>query len=188
MKWVNRLFIFFLGIILTITTGFGIAAFYPQPVTPTFPTERFPYTTPQSCNTTPEAQNSPECQKIMKNQEASLEKENLKRQQYDKEMENFRNVNAGYTRTAVFLGIVIGALFAILGLTMIKKSRLIATGLLLSSVLTAITTRLLIGLASLGSSVTGSSMPDTLALVEFGALLLLSIAVIVVGLINLKDD
>ena len=37
MKWINRLYIFFLGAILAITTGFGLAAFYPQPVAPQYP-------------------------------------------------------------------------------------------------------------------------------------------------------
>ena len=74
-----------------------------------------------------------------------------------------------------------------IGLGLIKKSKLVPTGLLLAGVLTAILTRILIGLASLGASVTGTSTPDLIVYIEFGILLILSVAVIVVGLYSLKE-
>jgi len=76
---------------------------------------------------------------------------------------------------------------AVLGLGLIKKGQLVAKGLLLASVLTAILTRFLIGLASLGASVTGTQGADAVAYVEFGVLFVLSIAIIFVGLSTLKE-
>ncbi|TSC87675.1 MAG: Uncharacterized protein G01um101416_355 [Microgenomates group bacterium Gr01-1014_16] len=188
MKWINRLYIFFLGIILTITTGFGVAAFYPQPVQPVYPFVTPEPVVPESCNKTPQEQMSPECQAILQRQKVKTEEGNAKSQQFDKEMEAFRNKDAAYTRTAVFFGIAVGALFAILGIAFIKKSKLVATGLLLASVCTAILTRLLVRLASLGSEVGGTSGADTLAFVEFGVLFALSVAVIMVGQFRLTDQ
>lgn len=187
MKWINRLYIFFLGIILTITTGFGVAAFYPQPTMPRYPSSAITKAVPTSCNATPQGQASPECQAILKKQEEMLLNEDLKQQEYQAKMEEYQNTNAGYTRTAIFLGIAVGAVFAILGIAFIKTSKLISTGLLLASVLTAVFTRLLINLASLGSSVSGTARADSLSFVEFGALLALSIAVIIVGRVRLSD-
>lgn len=187
MKWINRLYIFFLGIILTITTGFGVAAFYPQPTMPKYLSSPIVKTIPSSCNETPQGQASPECQAIIKKQEETLLNEEMKQQEYEAKSQEYQNTNAGYTRTAIFLGIAVGALFAILGIVFIKNSKLISTGLLLASVLTAVFTRLLINLASLGSSVSGTARADNLSYVEFGALLLLSVAVIVVGKIRLDE-
>lgn len=187
MKWINRLYILFLGIILSITTGFGVAAFYPQPIMPTYPSTPYTNIVPQSCYATPETQSSPECQKALQKQQVGQQEDQVRRQQYNEQFKVYQQKNASYTRTAIFFGIVIGALFAIIGLGLIKKSKLIATGLLLGGVLTAILTRLLISLASLGASVTSTSGADTTAYIEFGILFILSIAVVLVGLFSLKD-
>jgi hypothetical protein len=181
------LYIFFLGIILTITTGFGVAAFYPQPVMPIYPTSNFSKPIPQSCNSTPGAQASAECQLILQEQKDQQAADDKKRADYDGAMEVYRNKNASYTRTAIFFGIVIGAIFAIAGIVFIKNSKLVATGLLLGSVLTAILTRMLINLASLGASISGTGEADGLAYVEFGALFVLSVAVVLAGQYRLTD-
>ncbi len=188
MKWIVRLYILFVGIILTTTVGFGIAAFYPQPVRPMYPLDFARVTVPQSCFATPENQNSAECQAIISQQEAE-QKQNLEAQtEYNAQMEEFNNTNAGYTRTAIFLGISIGALFAIIGIGIIKFSKLVANGIILAGVLTAILTRFLIMLASLGSSVTGTTGADTLGYIQFGILTLLSLAIIFVGFTTLKQE
>lgn len=187
MKWINRLYIFFLGIILSITTGFGIAAFYPQPVQPTYPLSTYSDIVPTSCNATPQGQASPQCQSAFAKQKQVQEQAALKSQQYEEALAIYRNKNAGYNRTAIFLGIVIGAIFAVLGIGLIKVSKLVANGLLLAGILTAILTRLLINLASLGASTSGTSGADTLSYIEFSVLLILSAVVIVVGLFSLKE-
>lgn len=179
MTWISRLYVFFLGIILCVTTGFGIAAFYPQPVRPDFPLTSAA-SAPIECSKTLDAQGSAQCQSAFQKQEAAQQK-------FEAETRIFDNKNAGYTRTAIFFGITVGSIFAVIGLGIIKKSQLVAKGLLLAAVLTAILTRFLISLASLGASVTGTQGADTVAYVEFGVLAILSIAIIFVGLSTLKE-
>lgn len=188
MKWISRLYILFLGIILAITTGFGVAAFYPQPIALSYPQSIYTDIIPQSCYSTPESQSSPDCQRLFQKQREKQEQDALKRQQYEADMETYRNKNSGYTRTAIFFGIAIGAIYAIIGIGLIKISKMVATGLLLAGILTAILTRILINLASLGSSVTGTAGADSIAYIEFGILLVLSFGVILVGLYSLKDQ
>ena len=179
MKWINRLYVLFLGIILSITTGFGVAAFYPQPVRPDS-SLTYRDTVPQSCYSTPQAQSSLDCQNL-------IQQRRVVQQQYESDLQTYQNKNSGYTRTAIFFGIAIGAIYAIIGLGLIKKSKLVATGLLLAGILTAILTRMLIGLASLGASVTGTSSANLIVYMEFGILLILSVVVIMVGLYSLKE-
>lgn len=188
MKWIGRLYILFVGIIFCITTGFGIAAFYPQPIRPTYPVSQPFYSVPANCNATAQAQSSPDCQTAFQKQEQIRQQDETTRAKYDEDTKVFNNKNAGYTRTAVFFGIAVGAIFAVIGLALIKSSKLVAVGLLLSGVLTAILTRLLIGLASLGSSVSGTQGADTIAYIEFGVLFVLSVAVTFVGLYTLKES
>lgn len=189
MTWISRLYVLFLGIILCVTTGFGIAAFYPEPVRPEFPS-RFtvPVIVPEECTKTVEAQASEKCKDVFQKQEQSIKIDETAQKKYEEELKIFDNKNAGYTRTAVFLGITVGSIFAVLGLGLIKKGKLVSKGLLLASVLTAIFTRFLISLASLGATVTGTQGADTVALVEFGILTVLSVLIIFVGLSTLKES
>lgn len=181
MKWINRLYIFFVGIILTTTVGFGIAAFYPQPKRPSYPFIQSQAIIPKSCYATPQDVATPDCQKMYAEMEKGQQIDIKKQQDYEKKNLIYENQNAGYTRTAVFLGIALGALFAITGIGLIRFSHTIANGVILGGVLTAILTRFLIMLASLGSSVTGTNGADTLSYIEFGILALLSVAVLFVG-------
>lgn len=188
VKWISRLYVLFLGVILSITTGFGIAAIYPQPVSPTFPTAINNNIVPQSCNSTPQSQSSADCQALIQKEQSAQQQAISREQEYQKQQQEYQNKNAGYTRTAIFFGIVVGATYALLGLVLIKKSKLVATGLLLGGLLTAILTRILISMASLGASVSGTSGPDMLSYAEFFVLFVLSIVVIFVGLSVLKAD
>lgn len=180
MTWIKRLYIIFLGIILSITTGFGLAAFYPQPVLPNI-LNSTPNAISQSCYATPQNQTTPECQKEFKQQDALQKKVNAAQTIYT-------NKTAGYTRTAVFLGIVIGSLFAIIGVALIRVSSIVSNGFLLGGVSTAILARLLINLASFGSSAVGTNNADAIAFIEFTALLLLSSIVVLVGIFSLKEQ
>ena len=167
-----------------MTTGFGVAAFYPEPRYPTYPVSKVA-PIPEYCYSTPEAQKSVKCQEWTEEDKRVREKE---QREYDEKMATFENVNAGYTRTAVFLGVAVGAIFAIAGISMIKKSRLLTNGLMLGAVLTAVLTRLLIKLASFGSNVEGTEGVNTLSLFEFGFLVFATLAVIFVGSKNLRDE
>lgn len=188
MKWINRLYILFVGIILTTSTGFGIAAFYPQPIAPNYPIPTSKAIIPESCSSTPQEAATPECKEIYAQLKSEQQMEIKKQQDFEREILEFNNKNAGYTRTAIFLGISIGALFAIVGIGLIRFSPLVANGVILAGVLTAILTRFLIMLASLGSNLTGTTGADTLSYVEFGILTLLSFAVLFVGFTALNPS
>ena len=87
MVWISRLYIAFVGIILTLTTGFGIAAFYPEPVRPPFPAKLQQPLAVESCYKTPEASKSPECLQLEEERnQASIE--------YDQKILEYDNVNA----------------------------------------------------------------------------------------------
>lgn len=184
MKWINRLYIIFVGILLAMTTGFGVAAFYPQPVSPQYPVSRI-RPVPESCYKTPESQQSPECQKLIEGDSQERQQEQI---EFDQKQQEYSNKNAGYTRTAIFLGVLVGALYAIFGLYIIRTSPLVANGFLFGAVLTAILTRLLISLASLGSNVTGTTGANTLSYVEFFLLVVATIGVTMVGKKTLTEE
>ena len=158
MKWIGRLYIFFVGIILTTTVGFGIAAFYPQPQQPRYDLMQT-VTVPQSCYSTPEEAARPECKTAIQQSQKEAEEQRVKQQ---KENIAYMEENSGYNRTAIFLGIAIGALFAILGLGLIKVSHPVSNGIILAGVLTAVLTRFIIALASLGATTGTTSGADAL--------------------------
>ena len=188
MKWISRLYIVFVGIILSITTGYGLAAFYPDPKA-FVNLEAKPYPViPRSCTETPAQQSSPPCQKYFEDERKYQEEQNAKQEELQKKQEEQRNRSAAYTRTAVFFGITAGAFYAILGLLLLRSSKLVSNGLMLAGVLTAVLTRFLVSLASLGAGVTGSVGADSMAYVQFGVLLLLSVAVIFAGKTVLRDE
>lgn len=184
MKWISRLYIFFVGILLAMTTGFGVAAFYPEPQAPQYPVSRTA-PLPESCYSTPEAQRSQECQDLLAENQA---KEKAEQDAYQERMNDYQNRNAGYTRTAVFLGILIGAIYAMFGLFIIKTSPLVANGFMLGAVLTAILTRLLISLASLGSNTTGTEGANAMSYIQFLLLVVVTVGVTVAGFRALPDE
>lgn len=183
-KWISRFYVLFVGIIIAVTVGFGLAAFYPKPIAPSSPAV-LPALLPESCKQTPEAMASMECQQILTKQ---TQEQEVLRGQYDKTMEAFRNKSAAHTRTTVFFGITIGSLLVLIGLITIKKSKLLAHGLLLAGIFTAVFANLLVSLASLGAPVTGTAQVNVVAYVQFGILLVLSVVICLVGLVTLKEE
>lgn len=186
MQWISRFYILFVGILLTLTAGFGIAAFNPEPASPPYPTYSPSVIVPQPCYQ--ETARSPECQRYLDQQEQERLTEIETMKKYKEDQRVFKNKNASYTRTSIFFGVAAGALFVIPGILMIKKSKLVANGLLFAGMLTGVLTRLIIKFASLGASVTGTETASNIAFVEFGILVILSIGVIFIGLYSLKED
>lgn len=187
MKWIHRLYIVFLGIIISLTVGFGISAFFPEPARPTYPSN--PYVNvPQSCydNTTPTR--SLDCQRLIEEQQQGQINSEQERKKYEEDLKKYNNSIGGYTRTAIFLGASFGALFAIVGLIMIRRSKLVANGLLFGGVFTAVFTRLIISVASLGAYTGGTENATMLSYIEFVVLMILSIAIVYVGLSTLKEE
>lgn len=184
MKWINRLYIIFVGILLAMTTGFGLAAFYPEPIAPQYPISKI-QPVPESCYKTPESQKSEECQRLISQ---DSEQRQVEQQEFDVKNRAYMNKNTGYTRTAVFLGVIIGALFAIAGFMIIKASPLVANGFLWGALLTAVLTRVLISLASLGATTSGTDSANNLSYIEFFLLVIATVGVTVVGFKTLTSQ
>jgi len=184
MTWINRLYIIFVGILLAMTTGFGLAAFYPEPIAPQYPVSKI-QPVPESCYKTPESMQTDECQRLIGQENNGRQTE---QQEFDVKNQEYIKKNVGYTRTAVFLGVIIGALFAIVGFLIIKKSALVANGFLWGALLTAVLTRLLISLASLGADTTGTVSANSLSYIEFFLLIIATVGVTVVGFKTLASE
>ncbi|SRR5260221_849107 len=184
MTWINRLYIIFVGILLAMTTGFGLAAFYPEPIAPQYPITKV-QPVPESCYKTPESQQTDECQRLI-NQESG--RRQVEQQEFDTKNQEYMRKSVGYTRTAVFLGVIIGALYAIAGFMIIKKSAMVANGFLWGALLTAVLTRLLISLASLGSNTTEIGSANSLSYIEFFLLVVATVGVTMVGFKTLAES
>lgn len=181
MAWINRLYILFIGIILVLTTGFGIAAFYPEPQRALYSAYlEKPFAT-ESCYKTPESVTSPECKKL------EQEREQKARESQEKE-QKYQNERALHTRTTIFLGITIGAFFTLFGLYQVKKTKLLSHGFLLAGVLTMLLTKFTVTLASLGAGVVGTETANIISYAQFGILITLAISVILVGQKSLKEN
>ena len=57
-----------------------------------------------------------------------------------------------------------------------------------AGVLTAVLTRVLVGIASLGSRLTGTESADQMSYIQFAILVVLSVAVTFVGFSTLKEE
>lgn len=173
MKWVRIIYVLLVGVISAVTVGFGIAAVYPEPIRPDY-SKSYSLGTriPQSCYE--QTVRSDDCQRLFDKQEQQQEKSRM-------EEEAYRKKAAGYTRTAVFFGIVIGGFFGLSGIAILGLSKIVAVGLLLGGLLVAIFARILVGLASIGASV-GATETSTIALIEFFILLIMLFCVIGVGI------
>lgn len=180
MVWINRLFIFIVGIILTLTTGFGIAAFYPEPMFPQYPIKLSRPLVPESCYTKSESEISDSCKKI-------LEEENKESEKFQMQQQEYNDKASVHTRTTIFLGVVVGALFATIGIFIIKTSPLLSHGFLLAGLLTMIFAKLVVMVASLGSSIKDVNQARNMGYMEFGILVAVSILVVTLGWFKLKE-
>lgn len=102
------IYVLFLGLILTIAVGVGIAAFYPEPEAPSYP------------NTT--GQSSAE-------QQAAQQK-------YDEQLSEHSESMSQYNRNVSLIVLGFALVFLILGLTLQAKADVLADGLLLGGLLT----------------------------------------------------
>lgn len=111
---------FFIGVLFAAFVGFGIAAFYPQPKEPEYPSELKV--------TRPEERVSEAVFNQLKN----------KQEKYDEEMKAFQSKMEVYNRNVALIAIVASIITLIISLTLFNKILLIADGLLLGGVFTLI--------------------------------------------------
>lgn len=117
LKFIYTLFI---GILLVLFVGFGIAAFYEEPKYPEYPA-RLQYSKPAYDL---EKQTS---------EEAQLREEQIK---FDKTQKDFQKELETYNRNVSVIGLVAAILYLIISLLLAKKLLLISDGLLLGGVFT----------------------------------------------------
>lgn len=112
----------FLGILLAIFVGVGIAAFYKAPTFPEYPAKL------QSRVLTQEGLQSATLSAVLDKEE----------QEYNKKQKSFTEQNEKYSRNVSIIALILSILFLIISLTLAKDILIIADGLLLGGVLTLI--------------------------------------------------
>lgn len=112
----------FLGILLAIFVGVGIAAFYKAPTFPEYPTKLQSRTLPQDVSK--DATLS-----------AELDKEELA---YSQKQKDYTKKNEIYNRNVSIIALIFAIMFLFLSLSFVKHILIIADGLLLGGVLTLI--------------------------------------------------
>ncbi len=105
----------FLGLLVALFVGLGIAAFYPAPKMPEYPVEL--QSAPTFNGTEPEATRKT-------------------RAEYDKQQKDFEKAAAAYNRTVSIISIITAVIILVLSFVVAKNVALIADGLLLGGVLT----------------------------------------------------
>lgn len=109
----------FIGILLTLFIGVGIAAFYPQPEPPEYPLS-YGKVYPEMNQGTPSAE---------------FEKE---QRLYEEKSREYQEINEKYNKNVSMLALGFAILYLIVGLVLARKLAIISDGLLLGGVLTLI--------------------------------------------------
>jgi hypothetical protein len=113
---VKFIYTIFLGILVALFVGLGIDTFYPAPERPDYPVELR--------SVTPEEQKSPEF--------------NQKRDQYEKQQQRYEQKMDEYNRNVSLIAIASSILLLVVSLTFLNQIKIIADGVLLGGVFTAI--------------------------------------------------
>lgn len=112
----------FIGVLFATLVGVGIAAFYPQPPMPEYPSRL------ELAPVTYEKEQTPkEREEIMKTQK-----------KYEAEMKEYQKKDKEYNRNVSIIAIVFAIAALVISLTLFKTLLLIADGLLLGGLLTLI--------------------------------------------------
>lgn len=109
----------FIGILLTLFIGVGIAAFYPQPEPPEYPLS-YDKTYPEMNQGTPSAE---------------FEKE---QRIYEEKSREYQEVSEKYNKNVSMFALGFAILYLLVGLLLTKRLAIISDGLLLGGVLTLI--------------------------------------------------
>lgn len=107
----------FIGILLSLFVGVGIAAFYPQPQYPEYPSFL----------------NKPYQVEPNSTESAQLEKE---QKAFDEKTKAFQKENETYNKNVSMISLGASVLYLLLGLLLVTRLRIISDGLLLGGVLT----------------------------------------------------
>lgn len=112
---IKYLYIVFIGILLTVLIGVGIAAFYPKPEAPVYPIEL----------------SVPSPEKGDGTQSAETRDRQIA---FEKKSRDFQKANEQYSRNVSVIALSGAVLFVILGLFLAKRIDIFPDGLLLGSI------------------------------------------------------
>ncbi len=119
-RTIEIIYTFFLGIIIAVFVGLGIAAFYPEPKYPEMPATLKVYSIPV---------NAPE--------ETKVSKDLLKKQEeYDKKVQAYQNNLSIYNRNVSIIALIASVVTLALSLIFLQRLLIIADGVLLGGVIT----------------------------------------------------
>lgn len=110
----------FIGVLLATTIGMGIATFYPAPVMPEHPAEKYPYSQPTKEHSTA----APAPEQIRKQEE------------YDRKYRDYTQRQEHYSRNVALIAMGLSLAVLIVSLTVLTKADLIADGLILGGIFT----------------------------------------------------
>lgn len=113
---IKLIYTFFLGLLVALFIGAGIAAFYPQPKEPVYP------------EVLKKAEMTPEATETLQMKEARVK--------YDKEIEAFSKKIDYYNRNVSIISLVFSLVILALSLILLDKLLIISDGLLLGGVFT----------------------------------------------------
>lgn len=119
-KAIEIIYTFFVGILVAVFVGVGIAAFYEAPKEPTYPAILKVYSTPVEMGTTSTTS-------------ARLEKEQKK---FDQLQEVFQKQMNTYNRNVSIIALIAAIILSSVSITYFKNLHVIADGLLLGGVIT----------------------------------------------------
>lgn len=108
------IYVFFLGLILTIAVGIGVAAFYPEPEAPTYPSS---LDTPAQVNG-------------VNTEQQAAQKE------YDQKVKEHSDDLSTYNRNVSMIVLGLAVIFLILSMMLHSKAEVVADGMLLGGILT----------------------------------------------------
>ena len=114
------IYTFFIGILLTLFIGFGISAFYEEPLIPETPINlRSPMTIPQVTKT------------------ATFEAQNIADQiKLDNQEKNYQKTIENYNKIVSTIGLIFAVIYLIMSLNLNKNLQLISDSLLLGGIFT----------------------------------------------------
>lgn len=117
---IEIIYTFFIGILIAVFVGVGIAAFYPEPKSPETPAELKVYRAP------------------IDSEEKTEQTEELMRvqKQYDAEIEIYQKDLQIYNRNVSMIALAAAVLILVISLTLLKELLVLADGLLLGGVIT----------------------------------------------------
>lgn len=119
-KAIEIIYTFFVGILVAVFVGVGIAAFYEEPKSPEYPTRLKVYSTPVNVDTPSTAS-------------AELIAEQKK---YDAKIKIYEEKMNDYNRNVSIIALIAAIILSSISITFFKNLKVIADGLLLGGVIT----------------------------------------------------